>query len=51
MQDHFAELSDEECIEYATQCIAETVPIPDTVRKRLEELGIYTVLAEINYVN
>lgn len=46
MSSQFDKLSDTECIAYAAQCLAEGISVPESVKHRLKELGVYTLIME-----
>lgn len=46
MCSQFDDLLDEECIEYAANCLAEGISIPEPVVIRLRELGVYDLIMD-----
>lgn len=46
MASHFDNLTDEECVEYSAQCLAEGIPIPEAIVERLKEMGVYNLIME-----
>jgi hypothetical protein len=43
---HFDSLPDEDCIEYAANCIAEGIDLPEAIANRLKKLGVYDLIME-----
>lgn len=42
--DHYEDLTDEECVSMCMSCVARGVDIPDAVRRRVQQLGIWKLI-------